>query len=765
MKVHQNIRITFFSLLIFAYTGVYAIQDNVTSIKTEVCIIGAGSGGIGAALAASRAGAEVVIIEKEGIVGGTSTLSYVNNWEPGPGCSYSYEIFYRLPPFAKGVAKQVHSYQKDEPYGLFLNSPDLIYNNSLRRSDLDVRTQCPNVNFDIWEFDKTVRQMLEETEKCKLLLNTTFTNAYTENNVIKSIEAISSLGEKYEITAKVFIDCTGGAFVCRSIGCEMMIGEEAQSAFKEPSAPETPSNFLNAISLCYKIKPKKGSNNEDVGSPGDFNYHVVAQVTGPVGKEKKLTVNPLGIIDGNLLMTQNKDSLYMHGKKLVDRHWAKFRTYPHFRDYEFDSYAPKLGIRESYRVVTEYILTQHDLLQGISQQKHDDIITLADHPMDTHGKDSGLNIIKDAYGVPYRCLIPKGWDNLLVACRGAGFSHIAASSCRLSRTIMSLGHAAGFAASLAAKNNMSVKDVPVKRIQAEMNLKLRPKEELFAEPQPINKVIGEVNYDFFITDNGKDSIFRVSKTGDIIWSYPAPNCQDIWSLKNGNILFTYHQGENGIGGVIEVTKDKEVAFHYQTEGEVHTCQRLENEDTMIGINKDATIIEVDKNGKIKKTISLKTERRGHDAIRMARKLENGHYLVAQEGDNLIAEYDETNKLINTFSSPGKCFEAIRLVKGNTLISDGSACSVREVDKNGKVVWQISKNDFPEIKMNWLAGIDVLPNGNILVCNWLGHGKAGEGIPIFEITREKNIRFYYMDNVRTKSISNIALNADFKYFQQ
>jgi hypothetical protein len=753
MKVYKNIKITFLLLILF-YSSVYASQKYVTTLKTEVCIIGAGSGGIGAALAASRAGAEVIIIEKEGIVGGTSTLSYVNNWEPGPGCSYSNEIFYRLPPFAKGVAKQVHSYKSDEPYGLFLNSPDLIYNNSLRRSDLDVRTQCPNVNFDIWEFDKTVRQMLEETGKCKLLLNTSFTKAYTKNNVIESIEAISSLGEIYEIKAKVFIDCTGGAIVCRSIGCEMMLGEEAQSVFKEPSAPENPSNFLNAISLCYEIKPKNESKNEDIGSPEDFSYNVAAQVTGPVGKEKKLTVNPVGIIEGNLLMTQNKDSLYMHGKKLVDRHWAKLRTYPHFRDYEFDSYAPKLGIRESYRVVTEYILTQHDLLQGISQQKHDDIITLADHPMDTHGKDSGLSIIKDAYGVPYRCLIPKGWDNLLIACRGAGFSHIAASSCRLSRTIISLGHAAGFAASIALKENISVKNVSVSRIQAEMNLKLRPKKELFADPQPIKKEIGEIKYDFFITDNGKDSVFRVSKTGDIIWSYQAPNCQDIWSLKNGNILFTYHHGEKGIGGVIEITKDKEIVFHYRTEGEIHTCQRLKNGNTMIGINKNASLIEIDKNGNIKKKIFLKTERRGHDAIRMARKLENGHYLVAQEGDKVIAEYDENNSLINTFSTPGKCFEAIRLDNGNTLISDGPACSIREVDKKGKIVWQITKEEFPEIKMNWLAGISVLPNGNILVCNWLGHGKAGDGIPVFEISKDKEIVFYYTDNVNTNSISNV-----------
>ena len=132
-----------------------------------------------------------------------------------------------------------------------------------------------------------------------------------------------------------------------------------------------------------------------------------------------------------------------------------------------------------------YVLTQNDLLDGLPNQKHKDIITLADHPMDLHGENSSLKTLKEAYGVPYRCLIPKGFDNLLVASRGAGFSHIAASSCRLSRTMMSIGHAAGFAAWLCASEERAVWDVPIHRVQAEMNLKLRPKKDLNADPLPL----------------------------------------------------------------------------------------------------------------------------------------------------------------------------------------------------------------------------------------------------------------------------------------
>ena len=476
--------LTFF-LTLFILINSSCLDQQIYLLKADVCIIGAGSAGIGAALAASRSGADVILVEKENKVGGTSVQSYVNNWEPGPGCSYSYEIYHRLPPGMKGVAKQVHPYDKDEPYGLFLISPQLTYNHSLRRSDLDVKTETASVVFDVNEFDNTVRQMLEETGKCKLLLNTKFVNATVTNNEIKTIKAISSSGQKYQVSAKVFIDCTGGAFVCRNVGCETMLGEEPRSKFGEPSAPEKPGNSLNAISLCYQIRPSKNPGISDTVNQLLLNYQVVAHVTGPVGPDQRLTVNPLGIIDGKCIIDQELDKLYENGKDLVDKHWAKLHTFPHFKDYEFDSYAPRLGIRESYRVVCRYVLTQNDLLDGLPNQKHKDIITLVDHPMDLYGENSSLKTLKEAYGVPYRCLIPKGFDNLLVAGRGAGFSHIAASSCRLSRTMMSIGHAAGFAAWLCASEETAVWDVPIHRVQAEMNLKLRPKKDLNADPLPL----------------------------------------------------------------------------------------------------------------------------------------------------------------------------------------------------------------------------------------------------------------------------------------
>ena len=82
--------LTFF-LTLFILINSSCFDQQINLLKADVCIIGAGSAGIGAALAAARSGADVILVEKENKVGGTSVHSYVNNWEPGPGCSYSYE--------------------------------------------------------------------------------------------------------------------------------------------------------------------------------------------------------------------------------------------------------------------------------------------------------------------------------------------------------------------------------------------------------------------------------------------------------------------------------------------------------------------------------------------------------------------------------------------------------------------------------------------------------------------------------------------------
>lgn len=438
----------------------------------DVCVVGGGSGGFGAALAAARAGAKVILVEKQAILGGTSTSAFVTNWEPGPGCSFSRELYGRLK--GKGgvvaIAARVHSYKSSEPYGLSYGTPKsaLTYDDTLRRAGTGLKCSV------VMQPEALAEAMGDMLKKAgvRILLKTTFQTAEASGRTVRSIRATGPDGRRITIVAKVFIDSTGGAHLCRAVGCETMLGSDPRSRFDEPSAPEKSARVLNAISLCYRIQeasePKRAE--APVGQVGAFGK--TAFVSG-ISKHEFI-VNPLGLVTGAVLVDKGYQQTMALARLRAGAHWRWLQRYPHFKGYELKDIAPMLGIRESYRTVTEYILTQHDLVAGLIGQKHTDIIAIADHPMDTHGRGGGLRNVRSAYGIPYRCLIPKGYDNLLVACRGAGFSHIAASSCRLSRTMIALGHAAGAAAAEAARDGKNVRKIDIPRLVSAMGVGKKP---------------------------------------------------------------------------------------------------------------------------------------------------------------------------------------------------------------------------------------------------------------------------------------------------
>jgi hypothetical protein len=117
-------------------------------------------------------------------------------------------------------------------------------------------------------------------------------------------------------------------------------------------------------------------------------------------------------------------------------------------------------------VVGECVLTERDLLAGLSGQEHADIIAIADHAVDLHGEGGGARELTEPYGVPFGCLVPRNTQNLLVASRASSFSSIAASSCRLSRTMMQLGQAAGTASAMALEGGIDPREVPAEDLRA-----------------------------------------------------------------------------------------------------------------------------------------------------------------------------------------------------------------------------------------------------------------------------------------------------------
>ena len=357
-------------------------------------------------------------------------------------------------------------------FGLWLITPGATYEESLAHLGQQ-RKDWRGVAFDPHKLGEVVLEMLTETGKCRVMRGTTFVGVDTDGRRIVAIQATKDEGAQYKIRARVFIDSTGGAHLCRAAGYETMLGPDSKARFGERFAPDTPGKTLNAISLCYRVHKSANPRRQPAPDPPVEKWPRSAHVTSlPNGD---LILNPLATVPGRDLIELGYDQCMRKAKRLVQAQWHWLQENPTFAPYEFHSFAPMLGIRESYRVVGEYVLTQEDLEAGLQRQTHPDVIAVADHAMDVHGKGRGRvhGQLKAPYGIPYRCLIPKDSTNLLVACRGASFSQIAASSCRLSRTIIQLGHAAGTAAAMAVESDVLVGEIDVAELREKLKVESR----------------------------------------------------------------------------------------------------------------------------------------------------------------------------------------------------------------------------------------------------------------------------------------------------
>ena len=260
---------------------------------------------------------------------------------------------------------------------------------------------------------------------------------------------------------------------------------------------------------------------------------------------------------------------------------------------------------------------------------------------------------------------------------------------------------------------------------------------------------------FVCADYTQGKVFIVSKEGKIEWEYAAQHCNDLWILPNGNLLF------NTGKGVKEVTRTKEIVFHYESESEIYACQRLPNGNTFIGECSSGRLLEVSPAGNVLKAITIlkDTSERSSAFMRNARKLENGNYLVAHYGLDVVREYDPEGNVVREIKSKGGPHSAVRLPNGNTLI----ACAdheggpkVFEVNSTGEVVWEVTNADFPETSLYFMTGLQRLPNGNTVMTNWLGHKNFGKAPHIIEVTPDKKVVWTFSDHKNMKTISSIQV---------
>ena len=245
--------------------------------------------------------------------------------------------------------------------------------------------------------------------------------------------------------------------------------------------------------------------------------------------------------------------------------------------------------------------------------------------------------------------------------------------------------------------------------------------------------------------HGGDRLAIVEPDGSISWQMPWGGIHDIHWLPNGNILT-----RQGSATVVEIDPEtKQVVWQYDSQAahegrrvEVHAFQPLSNGSVMIAESGPAQIIEVDREGKIQRTVPLQVENPdAHSDTRLARKLDSGNYLVAHEADGKVREYDSQGNVVWEYEVPlfgrqpagghgpeafgNRLFTALRLPSGNTLIATGNGHSVLEVTPEKRIVWQLHQDDLPGIRLAWVTTLEVLPNGNYVI----GNCHAGAGQPL------------------------------------
>ena len=262
--------------------------------------------------------------------------------------------------------------------------------------------------------------------------------------------------------------------------------------------------------------------------------------------------------------------------------------------------------------------------------------------------------------------------------------------------------------------------------------------------------------------DGRGKVVKISPEGKIVWEFKVPKCHDAWMLPNGNVLAAF--AGSGVGGAMEISPKKKVVWKYEAKGEVHAVQRLADGNTLVSDSTGGRLVEVNKAGEIVKEVKLKYEKGGHSMMRHARKLANGNYLVAHHKNNVVREYAPDGKVVLEIETEAPAFSAVRLPNGNTMCCDWFL--LKEVDAKGKVVWSMAKKDIAEQLVPGgketasgqalMTGMQILPNGNVAIANYFGHGKGASGAVLFEVTREKEIVWQYTDKKATGAVTGVHI---------
>ena len=405
----------------------------------DVIVIGGGFAGAAAAIAAARQGKRVRLIEKYNCLGGAAAFDLVNP-------------FMRYWDYTEGRKEKVML-----SCGLFTEIVDRIealggFRGNTRQTFNE-------------EILKLVLNRMAIEAGVELLFGTVLVGAEREGSVIRSI-TVSGVGGTYTMSADRYIDATGDANLAMLAGFAYRVGRESDGLCQ----PMTLCFRLGNVDMekYYACKPKITPLYKKLRAEGKIQNPREDVLVFNTVTDGILHFNTTRVVKLNPTDAEDVTRAEIMAREQVFEMIAFLReNFEAFRDCVLLSTGMQIGARESRMIEGEYTLTQEDLL---ACTRFADSVAVCNYDIDIHSPDgSGTShyYFPDGqyYTIPYRVMIPKGADNLLVTGRCVSATHEAQASLRIMPTVATLGEAAGIATAISCESGKSVREIDVEQLR------------------------------------------------------------------------------------------------------------------------------------------------------------------------------------------------------------------------------------------------------------------------------------------------------------
>lgn len=431
----------------------------------DVIVCGGGTAGAVAAIKAARLGARTLVIEALSGLGGTQTFAWVTPMMP--------------------------NYLGEEQLCRGMNL-EIQERHAARYGDGDV----PNAQvwYDPVAVSAILEEMADEAGVVRLynaMLSSVATAKSDDGVRIQEVGAQTKAGA-LNFRARVFVDATGDADLIFLAGGETMSGDDhgvnqpmtlrftvanvslnaVIHYFGEHASPAT-DRFLHVGFAEAKQSPIADVVNRAIDAgvldESDLGYFQFFTIHGRPGE---LAFNCPRLVGFDPLDPFSVSEALSAGRLAIHRvHRFLQRFIPGFERSYISVVAPMIGNRESRRVVGEYVLTEED---HQTARKFHDAIARNRYPIDIHLVGGGVELralpANDYHEIPYRCLVPKGIVNALVAGRCLSATFAAQSSARIQPVCRAMGEAAGAAAALCAALGVAPKHLEYAALREHLDL-------------------------------------------------------------------------------------------------------------------------------------------------------------------------------------------------------------------------------------------------------------------------------------------------------